>query len=790
MNATKSVESVHEPPMTPDALAALKRAGFSRREFLKGSGALIVSFSAAGLLKNLDPAFAQGFNGQGSIQLDSWIAIAQDGGVTAYTGKAELGQGMFTVQTQLIAEELSVPVARVRLIQCDTSMTPDQGITSGSQSTPTNFNHSNLALAGATAREALLRLASTRLDAPAEQLTIKDGVISVKSDDAKRVSYGELVGGKKFSLQLSRTAKRKPQDQWTVLGTSVPRLDLPAAATAQLEYVHNVRVPGMLHGRVVRPPAVGAKLMGVDESSIRDVPGVVKVVVKANFVGVVAEKPWQAIQAANKLKATWTPGVGLPGHRDFYEYLRKEKASRDTLLVNSKDVDAKLASAASVVKATYPHPYQMHGSIGTSCAVADVRGNSATIWSATQSVYPQRNSTAMLLGLPPENVRVIFARGSGCYGLNGADTVSYDAALLSQAVDRPVRVQLMRKDEMAWENYGFAFVIDQRAGLNADGDIIAWDYEGWSPGLGNRPGNEAPGNVVTGFLAGFQPAAFVPRTPAPDPADRFNNGNNSAPSYVAGCVGDACRGSGTIKSERVLSHRLQGPFWTGPLRSPERLQNTFAHESFMDEIAAHAKADPVAFRLRHLSNRRIIDVVKAAAQAARWDPRPSPRPGIRKTGTVSGRGIACVGYEGENGYSAMVAEVDVNQDRGTIVVKRLIVGQDCGPISSPDGLKNQTEGGALQGLSRALVEEVMWDDQKVTSVDWKTYRTLDLGSKVPQIETVLINRTDEEATGAGETAITVVAAAVGNAIFDATGARVREVPFTPERVKAALAART
>ena len=790
MKTKKSVEAVDEPALTPDALAALKSAGFSRRVFLKGSGALIVSFSVGGLSKNLKTAFAQGFSGQGSIQLDSWIAIAQDGTVTAYTGKAELGQGMFTVQTQLIAEELTVPVARVRLIQCDTSMTPDQGITSGSQSTPTNFNHANLALAGATAREALVRLASTRLGVAADELTIKDGVISVKTDASKRVSYGELVGGKKFNLQLSRTAKRKAADQWTVLGTSVPRLDLPAVATAQLEYVHNVRVPGMLHGRVVRPPAVGAQLVGVDESSVRDVPGFVKVVVKANFVGVVAEKPWQAIQVANKLKATWTPGIGLPSHRDFYEYLRNDRATRDTFLVNSKDVDAKLASAARVVKATYLHPYQMHGSIGSSCAVADVRGNSATIWSATQSVYPQRNSTAKLLGLPPENVRVIFTRGSGCYGLNGADTVSYDAALLSQAVGRPVRVQLMRKDEMAWENYGFAFVIDQRAGLDAEGNIIAWDYEGWSAALGNRPGNEAPGNVITGFLAGFAPAAFVPQAPAPDPAGRFNNGNNSAPSYVVGCVGDACGGSGTIKSERVLSHRLKGLFWTGPLRSPERLQNTFAHESFMDEIAARVKADPVAYRLRHLSNPRIIDVVKAAAKAANWDTRPSPRPGIRRTGIVSGRGIACVGYEGENGYSGMVAEVDVNQSTGAIVVKRLVVAQDCGPISSPDGLKNQTEGGALQGLSRALMEEVTWDDQKVTSVDWKTYHSMDLGSKVPQIETILINRTDEEATGAGETAITVVAAAIGNAIFDATGARVRQVPFTPERVKAALAART
>ena len=795
MNTKKSVTAAGEPAqaMTPDALAALTTAGFSRRAFLKGSGALIVSFSAAGLagklVEKLETAFAQGFNGQGSPQLDSWIAIAQDGSVTAYTGKCELGQGMFTVQTQLIAEELTVPINRVKLIQCDTAITPDQGTTSGSQSHPTNFNETNLALAGATAREALLHLASARLGAPVDQLTIKDGVISVKADPSKKVGYGELVGGKKFNVQLSKTAKRKHPSEWTVLGTSVPRLDLPAVATAQAEYVHNVRVPGMLHGRVVRPPAVGATLVGVDESSVRDVPGFVKVVVKNNFVGVVAEKPWQAIQAANKLKATWTPGVGLPSHSNFYDYLRNQKQSRDTFLVNSKDVDAKLTSAATVVKATYLHPYQMHGSMGSSCAVADVQGNKATIWSSTQAAYPQKNSAAKVLGLPPENVRVIFVRGSGCYGLNGADTVSYDAALLSQAVGRPVRVQLTRKDEMAWENYGFAFLIDQRAALDAEGNIVAWDYEGWSPGLGNRPGNDAPGNVITGLLAGFQPAAIAPRTPAPDPAGRFNNGNNSAPSYVSGCVGGECRGAGTIKSERVLSHRVQSFFWTGPLRSPERLQNTFAHECFMDEVAARAKADPVAYRLRHLSHARLAGAVKAAAKAAAWDARPSPKPGIRRTGVVSGRGIACVAYEGDNGYSAMVAEVDVNQNTGAVTVKRLVVGQDCGPISSPDGMRNQIEGGALSGMSRALVEEVTWDDKQVTSVDWKSYHSVDLGFKIPKIESVLINQTDEEATGAGETAITVVAAAIGNAIFDATGARVRQVPFTPERVKAALDAR-
>ena len=481
---------------------------------------------------------------------------------------------------------------------------------------------------------------------------------------------------------------------------------------------------------------------------------------------------------------------GLPSHADFYTHLRNQKPSRDTLLVNSKDVDETLAQAATVLKATYLHPYQMHASMGSSCAVADVQGGKATIWSPTQSAYPTRSGSALLLGLPVENVRVIFTRGSGCYGINGADTVSYDAALLSQAVGKPVRVQLSRKDEMAWENYGVAFVIDQRVGVDAAGAIVAWDYEGWSPTLGGRPGYDRPGNVITGQLAGFEPAPFTPRSPAPDPGGAFNNNSNAAPSYVTGCVGGRCGGAGTVKSERVLSHTVRSPFFTGPLRSPSRLQNTFAHESFMDEIAAHVKADPVAYRLRHLSDARLKHVVEEAARAAQWSARPSPKPAAASSRRgVAGRGLSCVAYEGDNGYVAMVAEVEVDQATGRVTATRFVVAQDCGPISNPDGMRNQIEGGALQGMSRALGEEVTWDDQKVTSIDWRTFHSLPLGFEVPAIESVLVNRTDVEATGAGETAITIVAAAIGNAIFDATGARVREVPFTPERVKAALDAR-
>lgn len=773
--------------MTPDARAALESAGFSRREFLANSGALIVTFSLADL--TVGTSAAQRGGGAVNSLLDSWIAIGADGTVTAYTGKCDLGQGMFTVQTQLIAEELSLPVSRVKLVECDTAVTPDQGVTSGQQSHPTNFNHGNLALAGATAREALVNAASERLGVPADQLVANDGTISVKADPSKSVTYGDVIGGKKLSIPLSTTAKRKPASEWTVLGKPVPRLDLPALVTAQFQFVHNVRVPGMLHGRVVRPAAVGATLVGVDEGSIAGLPGVVKVVVKKNFVGVVAEKPWQAVQAVRRLKVTWTPGTRLPAQKDVYEWLRNRKPTRDTFLVNSEDVDATLAVAATVIKATYVYPYQSHGPLGASCAVADVQGDRATVWSATQGVHPLKQSLAILLGLPPANVRVVFVRGSGCYGINGADTVSFDAALMSNAVGKPVRVEFSRRDEMAFENYGMPFVIDQRAGVDATGNLIAWDYEAWSAGLGGRPSYDRPGNLITGLLAGFEPAPLVPRSPAPAPSDPLDNNRNAVPSYLAGCVGGSCLGAGTIKSERVLSHWVASPFFTGPLRSPERLQNTFAHECFMDEVAAQVKADPVAYRLRHLRDPRLTEVVRAAAKAANWETRPSPRPGARRTGVAAGRGIACVVYEGGNGWVAMVAEVDVNQDTGTIDVRRLVVAQDSGPISNPDGIKNQIEGGALHSMSRALMEELTWDDQKVTSVDWRTYRTFSLGFRTPVIESVLINRVDAEASGAGEAAATVVAAAIGNAIFDATGARIRQAPFTLERVKTALGLR-
>jgi CO/xanthine dehydrogenase Mo-binding subunit len=757
----------------------------SRRHFLQSCGALIVSFSAG----SLTLLSAQGPGPFGTHpshidpkKLDSWLAVGADGLITAYTGKCDFGQGIFTAQSQLVAEELCVSIGRVKLIQCDTSVCPDQGTTSGSQSTPTNFNSENLALAAATAREALLSLAAVKLGEPVEQLTVADGVIS--SNIGHHVRYEELIGNKHFNLALSATAKRRSVPDWTVLGKPIPALDRAALMTGRFEFVHHVRIPGMLHGRVVRPPEMGATLVHVDEQSVRSVPGLVKVVLRKNFVGVVAETQYHAALAARKLAVQWNPGPWLPPQNGFFDYLQKQP-SHDAVSVDSRDTEAQFAAAGRTIRARYTYPYQMHGSVGASCAVADVTSGRATIWSATQSAYPTRSIVAKLLDKPIDKVRVIYVRGSGCYGLNGADAVSFDAAILSQAVGRPVRLQFSRQDEMMWENFGSACVVEQRAALAPDGRILVWDREDWVASLGNRPGYDQPGNVITGMLLGYEPELPEPRFAKP-PTGKLRNQSNTVPPYFAGCIGGSCGGDGTIRSERALTHTVRSPFFTGPLRSPLRIQNTFANECFMDELCAHTKSDPVAFRLQHLQNSRVIGVLKAAATAASWQARSSSRASISRAQMVSGRGIACVAYEGDNGYAALVAEVDVDLQTGTVRPKRFVIALDCGPISNPDGLRNQTEGGILQGMSRALVEEVKWDSRRVTSFDWETYNSLHLDYEMPIVETVFVTPISVPATGAGETAITVTPAAIGNAIFDATGARLRTLPFTPERVKAAL----
>jgi nicotinate dehydrogenase subunit B len=617
------------------------------------------------------------------------------------------------------------------------------------------------------------------------------------SDPTQNISYANLIYGRRFNLTLSTTTVPKDPKTWTVLGTAVPRIDIPAKTCGSFTYVQHVRVPGMLHGKVVRPLTLGAHFVSMNSSSISGMPGNPQAVQVNDFVGVVADSEWHAIQAAAALSVTWSAGDTLPAQATYFSAIT-QLPSADAYAVNSGDVPANLAAAAQTFKAQYLHPFQMHGSIGSSCAVADVRGTGKTasvkIWTSTQGPYPQRDSVSTLLGIPNTNVQVFFVDGSGCYGLNGADNVCFDAALLSRAVQAPVRVQYTRRDEMAGtgENYGNAYTISLQAGVNSSKTIVTWDYEAWTVTKGNRPTATVPNNLPTGVLAGYgaAPGAVPTTTPANPPAT-FSNGSNIVCNYVTGLGGNGTTGgTGTVHSQRCLTHTVTSPFFTGPLRSPARLQNTFANESFMDEIAAGLSLDPVQFRLNHLADVRLMAALNATAQAANWDTRPSPKPGNAKTGVVTGRGVSCVEYEGNNGYCAMVAVVSVDQSSGIITVTNLYASQDSGPVCNPNGMRNQMEGGALQGVSRALFEQVTWNNRAgiVTSTDWLSYPVYQFGDFLPAIQTILINQPEQPPKGSGECTITLVGSAINNAVFDATGVRMRQIPFTPATFLAAKAA--
>lgn len=766
----------------------------SRRGFLKAGSGLVVAFTAPVYFdrKPVEAALPEAVEPGAPLidQVDSWISIARDGAVTIFTGKVELGTGVETATRQIAAEELDVALARITVVQASTGRTPDQGYTAGSQSMKTQWSN-GLRQAAATARQALVQLASGRLGLPTSELTVEQGVVRARSDPHKQVSYGDLVGGGKLNLAVSRTAPTKQPDQYRVVGTSVPRSDVPAKMTGAFTYTQDIRLPGMLHGRVVRPSrttalsnprAMAASAAGtlangsleqVDASSVTGLPGVVKVVTRHDFVGVVAEREEQAIAAAQSMRVTWKDPASLPTMTDLYHAITSAPVATTRVLADAGNVTTSLQGAARVFDAVYQHPYQMHASIGPSCAVADVRADQATIWSGTQGVYPLRDAAATLLGLPPDSVRVIYVEGSGCYGLNGADNVSLDAALMSQAVGKPVRVQYMRHDEMAWENFGTPMVMHLRAGVDAGGTITSWDHEDWTANRGSRPG--PPGNLPTGVLAGF-PEPPPPPSPPPSPP-LGDDSLNSMPSY-------------TFANLRVRSYGVYKPWlFTGPLRSPSRLQNTFANESFMDEIASAFRLDPVAFRLRHATDPRLIAVIQKAAQSAGWQARPSPNPASGSgSNLATGRGVAAVHYEGNSSYLAMIVDAEVDRGSGQVRVPRVVVAHDCGVIINPDGLRLQLEGNVIHALSRALKEEVTFDRSGVTAVDWSSYPILTFEELPTQLTIDLINRPDQPALGAGEPTETLLAGALANAIFDATGARLRVLPFTPARVKAAMGA--
>ena len=740
------------------------QTSISRREFLADAGILAVGFTLFPRRAESLGSTASNTVAPSADQLDSWLVVGRDERVTVYAGKVELGTGVSTALRQIVAEELDVPIGRITWVQGDSALTVDQGRTVGSGSV--RRGGAQLRRAAAEARQALVDLASAKLGVPAERLTVRDGVISVDGDASRQVSFGELIGAGRFERTISGRAPTKPVSAYKVVGQSVPRAEIPAKVTGTHVYVHDVRLPNMLHGRVVRPPRAGATLVSLDEQSISGIRGA-RVVRKATFVGVAADREEDAVKAATALAVKWSAGPVLPDAARLYEHF-KAQATTTRQVGQDGDADAVLRSTARVVRATYRWPFQMHASIGPSCAVADVRDGKATVWSATQGAHQLCAPIAALLGVPADNVRVIFTEGSGCYGHNGADDVAADAALMSQALGRPVRVQWSREDEHRWEPEGPAMLFEMAAAMGADGTISAWTYDAWTPTHGSRPTRD-PATLVAGMLAD------VGTSPAP---------------FAGGGGGDRnARTNYRLPNERVTSHPVPAfPIRTSSLRGLGSPQNSFANECFMDEVASAAGVDPVEFRRRHLTDPRAIAVLHAAASRAGWKPRSgSPtRTGATGTRPLPGRGVAYVQYDRTEAYVAAVVDVEVRPDTGAVRVRRVCIAHDCGLIVNPDGVRNQIEGNVVQAISRTLKESVRFDATHVTSVDWNSYPILRFAEIPDAIDIELIDRPDAPSLGAGEAATSPIPPAIANAVFDATGVRVRDVPLTPERVRAAL----
>ena len=696
--------------------------------------------------------------GEVSNWLDDWIAIESDGTITAFSGKVELGTGVRTALAQIVAEELDVPIERVQMIMGDTARTPDEGYTAGSMT----ISSSGTALrqAAAEARYTLLEMAAERLHAHIEELSLHDGVITVVRFPERSVTYEELMGGKLFHRPVSNQTQQKSPGAYRVVGTSMPREDLPRKVTGQPSFIQDVQIPGMVHARLVRPPSPAAKLLEIDESSVKDIPGLIRIVQRGNFIGVVAEHEEQAIQAAKQLKVRWQETTFYPRMENLFTSLRNQP-TQDSVLVTQGDLDKAFAGAAQQIHATYYQPYHAHASIGPSCAVAEVKEDQVTVWASTPGPYPLSGALAQLLNLPPENVHLIHVEGAGSYGQNGSDDAAADAVILAQAVGRPVRVQWTRKDEFVWEPKSPAMVMEVHGGLDQQGNVVAWDYHVWSPSHVARA--RLAGQLVTAQLLSGQPA----------PQSRFSFGaERNAPTNYA------------FPAQRVTVHYVSNSYLrASSFRSLGGSENTFANESFIDELATAAGVDPVEYRLRYLTDPRERVVLEAAAERAAWVPRSKRQ--TTQTELAQGRGVAFARYENDQAIVACIAEVQVERSTGVVRVQRVVVAHDCGLIINPDGVKNQIEGNIIQSLSRALKEEVQFDQFRITSVDWQTYPILKF-SEVPEIEIVLINRPDQPAVGAGEPSTVTTAAAVANAIFDATSVRLRQIPFTPERMRRTL----
>ena len=766
----------------------------TRREFLKTSGRLVVSFSAASQLAPL-AAFAQQAAGAGPYpdpdykQLDSWIVIHSDNTATFYVGKTDLGQGTGTAFRQIMSDELDMAFARTTCIMGSTDITVDQGGSGGSDALQTDGYP--MRRVAAEARRVLLDMASQRLDARVDQLTVTDGIVSHAGDPTRSVTYGELIGGNRFNVALTGNninattgvAKMKSVRDMKNVGLSPRRDDIPSKVDGSPVWAVGVKLPGMVHARNVKPPVAGAECVSIDESSVSGMPGFVKVVRERNYIAVVCEREEQAIAASRRLKVNWSKPTAapFPSSDKLFDYMRAAKPTSSPDATVNGNIESGLASAVTRIEAEYEVPFQGHTSIGPAHALADPSNGQMTIYSNDMKSYGLRTGVAQFLKIPRDRVRVVWMQGPQVYGRTAADDAGFEAAFLAQQLGRPVRVQWMRDEETAWDTKGPAYLMKIRGGLDAQGNLVALDYEAKAVDYCHLGYNEFDTVLIAQLTGRRKQVPAAGGVDAPDDMYAVPN----------------LRMAGHVVSLPLV---WETPLRTGNLRDPNGPQVTFAGESFIDELAAAAKADPVEFRLRlftgaddaNFKRARSVAVVKAAAEKFGWQPRPSPNPN-RATGDIlTGRGFAYT-YRNQT-IVANVAEVEVNRRTGRVWVKRLVCAHDCGLVINPEALRGTIEGALLHGLSRALHEEVTFDAEKVTSVDWRTSPTLTHADTPAQIDVVLVNgdpnpnRPDLQHYGAGEAALKPMIAAVANAIYDATGVRIRRAPFRPQRVLAALKA--
>jgi nicotinate dehydrogenase subunit B len=744
--------------MNPLALGALPR-----REFLKAGGALVIGVTLR------DVSFAQERSATGlraiapgppdAKLVDTWIAIHADNTATVYIGYVELGQGASTALLQIAAEELDLDMSQIASVRNDTHVTPNQGATVASAAI--ERGGPTIRAAAAEARQALLALASQRLGVPADRLTVSRGVVSVAGDAARSVKYGELLGDKPFSVPFTGNATQKPVSQYTIVGARHARVDLPDKVSAKYVYVQQVRLPGMLHGRVVRPQgqgayADGARIVSVDATSIADIPGA-RIVRKRDFLAVLSSNEWDAVRAAKQIKVVWDMPPALAGTEDLFDQMRSAKTI-DSVVAEKGDVAAALARATHVVNATYRGPYQGHMPFGPNCAVADVTPDGTTVMCSTQSVYGTRDKVAKVLGVPATKVRVQYYEGAGTFGRSCYDDAAQAAAMLSQEAGKPVRVQFSRADEHGWDNFGPAHLADVKIGVDRNGKIIAYEYDGWQ-------------HVWSTIETSEQLALGTPPNESPDGTSRNLNKNTLGAMY-------------DIANLRLNNHRvpgITGYLKASNLRSPLDVSFAFASEQALDELAHLAGVDPLEFRRRNMSDPRWIDVLAAVAKAARWRPVSSARSRER---IVMGRGIGLGTHM--SSYGAAIADVRVDRQTGAVVCTHLYGALDAGLVVNPAAVENQISGQLVQAASRTLKEQVTFSRTNVTSLDWNSYPILRFG-ETPAVTAIVVQRMDQKSTGAGEEVVAAASAAIANAFFDATGVRLREYPLTPQRVKAALA---